>query len=379
MTIPAKIIRVPDERVYRLLEELQFALGRLPAGEIAILLTAMPVNDFVQAVWRRGVNLTSIVKAVAEFAYDETALAVEACRQDRFANHFAEKSQRAVGWGREKVEQGGKQIAALRDDPTAEGLKLVAVALAALASSGGVDGNGGLPDLDIPLMGIGAHRSPFTHSILIGAGAEALIAVLIRTVLAIHDKLPTEHDPVWDEFSKHAAELLDAVLRGVSIGVAYHLLVDGLAQPASYHGLPISLPLQVHQGLLVTNGMAEGLYGVRRPDIRPKTPELVGKHRRALSQPFEVEPTLIEWLGPEKTLLLERQGVWMCALTTGELTPISESQVHFVQVAWQLDAAQTPAEVAWVWFINVLRIARGVDRANSSGAAKLMQWFANLR
>lgn len=366
MPVANGVIQVSDDRARRLLIELQYAFGQMSASEIAVLVTVMPVMDFTGAVVRRSVNITKLAAAVAEHSYAEASQAVDAWRNDRLSVHLIEKARDVWEWGSMTTSQGVTRARAVIADPKSEGLKLMAVALAALASSGGIDGDGGLPDIDIQLFGIGAHRSPVTHSILIGAGVETLIALFIRLTLAVHDKLPKHHDPVWDQFSGHTTELLDAVSCGVSIGVAYHLLVDGLAQPAPYHGLPVVMPLQVHQAILAANGMTEGLDGVRRCVIRAKAPELVAEHRSMIGQTFEIDPTFIQWLGPDKFERLEQHGAWLLALSTGQLAPFTDAQVHFVEVAWQLAEARTEDEVAWVWFINLLRIAGGVQRATST-------------
>lgn len=47
----------------------------------------------------------------------------------------------------------------------------------------------------------------------------------------------------------------------------------------------------------------------------------------------------------------------MMALTTGHVPPISEKQSHFIQSAWQLIDAQTPAEKAWRAYVNLIRVA----------------------
>jgi hypothetical protein len=142
-------------------------------------------------------------------------------------------------------------------NPKDEALRVRAFTPTALVASGGMDGDGGLPDTDIALLGIDAHRSPLTHSILAGAACESLLNTFIRLVLHVHKHLPARHDPIWDAFTQKSPELLASVSRGLSAGLAYHLLVDGLAQPAAYHGLPVELPLEVHQALQAANGIVE--------------------------------------------------------------------------------------------------------------------------
>lgn len=357
-------VTVSDDRVLRLLSELRDALGRMAAADAADIGASIPV-DVVQALYRRGRNLTTTLMGAASFSYGHASAVVEAWQRDQFHDHLRSALEKARTWGSSQVAAGSARIASFRDDPAGEGLRLLAMALAALASSGGLDGDGGLPDIDIPLLGIGAHRSPFTHSVLIGAGTEALVAVLIRTVIRVHSKLPETHDPFFDTFAAHGSELLDAISRGVSVGLAYHLLVDALAQPSPFHGLPVPLPLEVHQAVLAANGVAEALDAVHRPVIHAQTSELVAEHKLLLAEQFEVEPAFIEFLGPDNTSLLEKHGSWMLALSTGALSPYTEPQAQFVLVALQRTPAKTRHEVAWVWLINLMRVALLVEQSAS--------------
>lgn len=357
-------VTVSDDRVLQLLSELRDALRRMSAADAIDIGASIPV-DVAQGLYRRGRNLTTTLGRVASFSYSHASAGVEAWQRKQFHDHLGSTLEKARTWGSSQAAAGSARIASFRDDPVGEGLCLLAMALAALASSGGLGGDGGLPDIDIPLFGIGAHRSPFTHSVLIGAGTEALVALLIRTVIRVRGKLPGAHDPVFDTFAAHGNELLDAISRGVSIGLAYHLLVDALAQPAPYHGLPVPLPLEVHQAVLAANGVAEAVDAVRRPVIQAPTRELVAEHKLLQTEKFEVEPAFIKFLGPDKTSLLERHGSWMLALSTGVLSPYTEPQAQFVLVALQRAPAETRHEVAWVWLINLMRIALLVELSAS--------------
>ena len=335
----------------------------MSASEIGQLVAVDSTKDFLKSVFRRGKNIAFLFVSVQEFSQTEIQQAVEAWQGEEtaFAEHAGKKIGAAFGNIRNLFFGIGEKVKAVRDDPVSETLKLVALALAAIASSGGMDGNGGLPDIDIPLLGIGAHRSPFTHSILIGAGVETLVGTLIRLILSIHTKLPAKHDPVWDSISSHSPALLKAISCGASFGIAYHLLVDGLAQPAPYHGLTVPLPLAVHQAVQAANGFTEGLDSLQRIPVHEKTPDIVAMHRQRLALSFEVDPALIEWLGQDNAELLKKHGAWMLSLSLKEIAPYNEQQARFILAAWQLEPAQTPHELAWLAYINLLRIGSEVQ------------------
>ena len=129
------------------------------------------------------------------------------------------------------------------------------------AGSGGIDGNGGIPDLDL-LAGIGAHRSILTHSILAGIVAEGALLSIADLATQVHERLPFDHDPLWDTLAEGASPLVESLAAGTSAGIAYHLLVDAFIQPAPYKDLPFSMQIEGHQAAMAANGMAEGIASV---------------------------------------------------------------------------------------------------------------------
>jgi len=139
----------------------------------------------------------------------------------------------------------------------------VVTVVAALVSSGGIDANGGIPDLDLQ-FGIGAHRSIFTHSIIAGSAVEGSLYSIATLVGLTYRHLPATHDPLWDLIDRNRDRFLSAAAAGASAGIAYHLLIDGTFQPGTYHDLPVHLPLEGHQAILVANASAEGI------DVRVK-------------------------------------------------------------------------------------------------------------
>lgn len=366
-----------------LLLEMGHALRGVPREELVALLAVSPVKNFVEALLRRGVNLVGVIKAVGSFSSNQTADLIDGWLNGEFSKTVIDKGRSFGEWAVEKVNDAANIAGAIYRDPINEGMRLILMMFVALASSGGVDANGGLPDIDIPLLGIGAHRSPFTHSVLIGAGAEALVASSIRLILAVHKNLPQTHDPLWDRFATHSTELLDSISKGVSIGLAYHLLVDGLVQPAPYHGLPVDLPEEAHQALLAANGVVEGLYGLSRIAVHPRTKELVLEHRTLLAETLEIDEIFLSWVGADTFELLRTNGIWMAALAAGQIAPYTEGQAHFILVAWGRVVPETMHEVAWLRLVNLVRIFedqefKSLDRWGRLGE-KAGQFYGGVR
>lgn len=141
--------------------------------------------------------------------------------------------------GREIYDVGRAVINELRSSPAEAAPRLVVGALAFLAAAGGVDGNGGVPDMDL-LAGITFHQSIFTHSILAGAVVETLLGAPASLGELVYDKLSAEHDPTWDSIAKHKDAYVAAAGTGASLGIAYHLASDATIQiqEGTYHGMP---------------------------------------------------------------------------------------------------------------------------------------------
>jgi hypothetical protein len=53
--------------------------------------------------------------------------------------------------------------------------------------------------------------------------------------------------------------LTESLAIGTSAGLAYHLLVDALIQPAPLHGLPVEMPIEMHQTIMAASGLAEAV------------------------------------------------------------------------------------------------------------------------
>jgi hypothetical protein len=210
---------------------------------------------------------------------EEVKDAKKAYEENRLKEHAATRAKNVADSASEvsaRLKDTVNNIRAnLEANPKEAAPALVVSLLAFVAASGGVDGDGGAPDLDL-MAGIDAHRSIFTHSVLSGAVIETLLASTASLIALVHDFLPEQHDPIWDAIAKHKDQYLAAAAQGASLGIAYHLFVDATIQPAPYHDLPGEHSLAVHQGVMGANAAAEGLDSskkhetFRRSIVRPK-------------------------------------------------------------------------------------------------------------
>lgn len=253
---------IDESRMKRIMAELSHALRQTDRETLKSW-----VNRSGKRLWtlllRRGCALARLAGKLVHAGIAEGGGLASAVHAGRGLEQLGDRSAAAID-ASISFAQGGKfalkQIGqALRDDPQRNIPRLVAGVLGFYGGSGGIDGNGGIPDLDLA-AGIGFHRSLLTHSILAGVLAEGLFVAIMDLSGEIKDRLPEVHDPLWDRLAEAAGTLTSPLLAGTSAGIAYHLLVDATLQPAAYHGLPWHMPMQDHELAMGANGVAEGVY-----------------------------------------------------------------------------------------------------------------------
>ncbi len=223
---------------------------------------------------RRVKNLGELISSLAVFTGKELLNAIRAMGEGRLGKHLGNRSAAVIDGGIDisiRVKNMISSIAgALYSDPKNNAPGVLALAMGYFAGSGGFDANGGIPDSDLAL-GIGWHRSPFTHSIIAGIVVEGAILSLVDLTGVIHDKLPNQHDPFWDQLLAEKENIALHLAQGASAGIAYHLGVDATLQPGAYHDLPFSMPMEVHQTILAMNAVSEGVDVIHKAQIPPST------------------------------------------------------------------------------------------------------------
>jgi hypothetical protein len=262
----AEAIPLAEDRIRRLYEELSFAILR--TDRVALQQWGGRSGGRLLASGARRVGgLTRFATLVGKGAWQEMTGLVKAAGQGNLGVHVGDRTAAAIdgslAFGRESARVISVVSQGLIANPKEAAPKILGAFLGFYAGSGGVDGNGGIPDLDL-LVGIGAHRSIVTHSILAGMLAEGALLSIADLATLIHERLPIDHDPLWDELAKSASPLTQSLATGTSAGIAYHLLVDAFIQPAPYHDLPFGMPIEGHQAVMGANGAAEGANAAKR-------------------------------------------------------------------------------------------------------------------
>ena len=269
-------------RVKRLYDELAFALSRTD-GAVVRGWGKRAAGRLPHLGARRVGGLAHLASGLVRLGGQEISGFYKSLRHGHFGQHFGQRTATAID-GTLTIGSEGRRFLvgtsrALLRDPKGMVPKVLGAFLGFYTGSGGVDGNGGVPDLDL-LAGIGHHRSPLTHSIIAGVLAEGALLALVDLAAEIHGRLPHDHDVLWDGLEKVGRPFAESALVSLSAGIAWHLLVDAGIQPAPYHDLPFSMPIEAHQAVFATNGMAEVVDAAERADRVAQRPSLLEQQQK---------------------------------------------------------------------------------------------------
>lgn len=261
-------VELRDEN--RLFEELRLAVQQTNAADMRKWGVAS-ARRFPVIGKRRIKNFASLIKSIASFARQEGENATRAWRENHLGTHLGDRTadgiDTTIDLGQRIYRTLSIVIRALREDPKKNAPGVLALALGFVVGSGGLDGNGGIPDTDITMFGIGDHRSIYTHSIIAGIVIEGAILALADLADIVCEKIPRgQRSPFWDSLISTKNQIAGQLALGTSVGIAYHLGVDATIQPAAYKDLPISIPMEAHQLLFAVNSAAEGFDAATRTE-----------------------------------------------------------------------------------------------------------------
>jgi hypothetical protein len=134
------------------------------------------------------------------------------------------------------------------------------------AAAGGTDLEGGIPDTDLTIGGVAHHRNFITHSILIGLGIEFTGRFSILTLERIKNRMPTDRHEIWDKVYGYIDKHKEIAISAMWLGIGAHLIKDSGVfggGVTSYKDLPISMPMEAHEGLFAANGIASSIFSVK--------------------------------------------------------------------------------------------------------------------
>lgn len=157
----------------------------------------------------------------------------------------------------ENIVSGMRQFLGLSRQEQVEDLAAMALSAVLFFSvAGGIDAEGGLPDLDIKLFGIGKHRNIITHSVLLGFGAEFAMRFILCLISELHSKLPEDHHKAWDIIATVARKSERMAISAVWLAIGVHLFKDAGLFSSSIKpvvGIPGHHSMFFHKMFLETN------------------------------------------------------------------------------------------------------------------------------
>lgn len=264
-------------RAKQLYDELAFALSRTD-GAVLGAWGMRAAGRLPHLGARRVSGLANLATSLARFGGSELVGFYKAALTRRLGGHFGQRTAAAIDGALTTSSEGARFLRRtgqdLLRDPRGTAPKVLGAVLGFYTGSGGVDGNGGVPDLDL-LAGIGHHRSPLTHSIIAGMVVEGALLALVDLAAEIHYRLPHEHDVLWDGLARIGRPFVESASVSLSAGIAWHLLVDAGIQPSPYHDLLFSMPIEAHQAVFAANGAAEGVDAAVRAERMEQCPKLL--------------------------------------------------------------------------------------------------------
>lgn len=136
-----------------------------------------------------------------------------------------------------------------------------------LMTGGETDFEGGMPDLDTKLGGIGKHRNLFSHTILIGLSLEFFIRFAINLMRYGKNYLPQDRSKVWiiiDKLINQLDKNENILISGAWIGLSIHLLKDasiGSSKVKPYVGISKPLSMKTHQNIFLGNSFLSFILG----------------------------------------------------------------------------------------------------------------------
>ena len=259
VVIPNKL---PNSRAKKLYEEFKYAWDKTSPKEKKDW--ALDVGlVFGKVMLRRGRGLIKAVGDLGRNVIKEGKDFTFAIYNNKGTEHVVGRRNATVKSIKSRAKISYKVvkniITLLKTNPKEAAPTLFLGFVGFLCGSGGVDGNGGIPDLDIVTGGIGNHRSIFFHSVISAAILETIVFSSVKAINIMHSKLPEEHDSFWDAVICKT-DWAEAFVTGLCTGIAYHLLIDGTIQGnKAYVNLPFSMPLEGHNTIFVTNAIMEAI------------------------------------------------------------------------------------------------------------------------
>jgi len=251
----------------QLLEELKYALRDITSQELKTILIEASAGS-VRATYHAK---KKSVKGLWELSKKAKALGLETIERyktDGVIQSF-EKDMDKLGELAMKLPAKAKMVydnflSQTREKQIETVASVILLTSIYLACCGGPDAEGGLPDMDIAVAGIGHHRSVFSHSVILGLGIEFTGRFTFMILENIKGRLPEPHHTAWDKVFNFMDKNREKAVMAVWLGIGTHLIKDsglitGGVKP--YADMPVSMTKEAHQATFAINGMTATAFG----------------------------------------------------------------------------------------------------------------------
>ncbi len=140
-------------------------------------------------------------------------------------------------------------------------IDFLVIVFSAFIVGGGVDMEGGMPDLDIK-TGIGNHRNVFSHTILLGLTLELALRFLGNILINLDERGIKPSSKLLSSVLNFVKDKHEKAIQGMWIGLFFHYLKDAnllSAKTKPYAGLN-GLSMGTHKGIFASNAILSAIF-----------------------------------------------------------------------------------------------------------------------
>lgn len=140
-------------------------------------------------------------------------------------------------------------------------IDLTIITVSALVFGGGLDFEGGAPDLDLK-FGIGNHRNLFSHTILLGLTLEFGLRFIGNVLINLEKKGIKPNSEMLSLILSFIKGQYKKVIKGMWIGLFFHYLKDSkilFGKTKPYTGL-YELNIRTHKRIFATNAILSAIF-----------------------------------------------------------------------------------------------------------------------
>lgn len=242
------------------LDELKYSLSQMKAKDLRKILLNLTLDSAKETYYNKKDILSGTAKSVNKKIRTyktrgfKNALVDDFNRLKRFIHNFPEKYRHFIN-----------SINGLSKEQLVELIISMIFGIGIFfATSGGKDFEGGIPDLEIKVGGIGLHRSIWFHSIISGLTFEFVIRISFNMLNSVINHLPEDHHMIWDKIKDSIEKNKNLGIAALWLGIAVHLIKDtGLlvGNFQTYKDIPAGLKTEYHQAIMSANGLASTIFG----------------------------------------------------------------------------------------------------------------------